>query len=170
MGACIFIMEDKEDSATHPLVLARNSLEDQFVSLDIDGSSLMGLFEVDPEACVRSLDSPYQATALKKRLRTAERDWIKGFLDAGGLEVLWNMLDSCVPSEDFVTIAGEALQQGLLRCVECMKTLLSFPVALDTLVIGAAANKYIDRLLKGEKVLVYWCASFTYRIHVFTGQ
>ena len=144
-------MEDKEDSATHPLVLARNSLEDQFVSLDIDGSSLMGLFEVDPEACVRSLDSPYQATALKKRLRTAERDWIKGFLDAGGLEVLWNMLDSCVPSEDFVTIAGEALQQGLLRCIECMKTLLSFPVALDTLVIGAAANKYIDRLLKGEK-------------------
>ena len=55
-------MEDREDSSqetVHPLVLVRNNLEDQFVSLEIDGSSLMGLFEVDPEACVRSLDSPY---------------------------------------------------------------------------------------------------------------
>ena len=55
-------MEDREDSSqetVHPLVLVRNNLEDQFVSLEIDGSSLMGLFEVDPEACVCSLDSPY---------------------------------------------------------------------------------------------------------------
>lgn len=134
--------------AAHPLVIARNSLEGQFKSLDTDGTSFSSIFEADPEACVRSLCDPWQATALKKRLRTAEKDWIKGFLDAGGLEALWNMLDSCIPNEEGAMI-GEAQQQGLLRCVECIRTLLSSPDALDTLVIGATPNKYIERLLKG---------------------
>ncbi|XP_019858436.1 PREDICTED: inverted formin-2-like [Amphimedon queenslandica] len=133
--------------AAHPLVIARNSLEGQFKSLDVDGTSFNSIFEADPETCVRSLDDPWQATALKKRLRTAEKDWIKSFLDAGGLEALWTMLDSCIPNEEGVII-GDAQQQGLLRCVECIRTLLSSPDALDTLVIGATPNKYIERLLK----------------------
>ena len=140
--------ESSPHGAAHPLVIARNSLEGQFLSLDVDGASFGAISEEnDPEAWVRSLDGPYQATALKKRLRTVERDWIKGFLDAGGLEVLWNMLDSCIPDEEGVI--GESQQQGLLRCVECIKTLLSSPDALDTLVIGATPNRYIERLLKG---------------------
>lgn len=138
------LTNSQEMDREHPLVLARKSLEGQFLSLD---DSFDSALSSDPEECVRALTDPWNATALKRQLKVAGVDWVRVFLEAGGLDALWNILETC-------TNDGIVRSTGILRCTECIKTLLSFPEALDLLVARAGSMKYIDKLLNGNYTML----------------
>ena len=127
------------EEAGHALKLARLSIENQFCSLD-DTVSLQCL---DPESCVQALRDPWQVTGVKKQIRFADSSWLRSFLDAGGLDALWDTLEACS--------TGDVLRPtALLRCTECAKALLSHPDALEYLISRSSTMKYVDRLLLGE--------------------
>jgi hypothetical protein len=129
----------KDDDA--PLSLASQTLNEQFHSLETFDSITADVLH--PEACVDALKDPWQAAAVKKQIKTADSTWIRAFLDAGGLDALWNTLDTCVSDE----IVRPAV---ILRCIECCKALLSHDEALNLLILRASLTKYVNQLLFGN--------------------
>lgn len=135
------------ETADHPLSLARKNLERHFRSFDDAYESLQQYS--DPEEAVTLLKDPWTATGLKKQLKIADVNWVNSFLAAGGLDALWSVLETC--TSDGLVIRTTAI----LRCMDAIKTLLSFHTALDLLVTRAGSMKYIDRLLTGVFICIF---------------
>ena len=105
-----------EEAGHDALKLARLSIENQFCSLD-DAGSLQCL---DPESCVQALRDPWQVTGVKKQILLADASWLRSFLDAGGLDALWNTLEALACS------TGDILRPtALLRCIWSVLKLFS---------------------------------------------
>lgn len=143
---CLKTMSSSE--ADHPLKLARRSIEDQFRSFDDTFESLPA--DLDPESCANSLKDPLLVTNVKKQLKQADGPWIRGFLDSGGLDVLFDTFKSLVSEE----VLHNAI---ILRYIECIKSLLSHTEALDFLVSRASSTKYVNQLLYGKLSFFVYC-------------
>ncbi|KAI0224266.1 Inverted formin-2, partial [Lamellibrachia satsuma] len=98
-------------------------------------TSALGHFDLDhcdPDVCISFLRNPSIKTyaALKRKLKNADKDWIQGFLDADGLEILLSAID---------LVGGRRVSQLsdamlLLECVSCIKELMNSKVGLEYLI------------------------------------
>ena len=97
----------------------------------------------DPLACVQELRDPTRISDVKKRLRQPDVDeeWISEFLHEGGLQALWDLLEACSRHDPPKTLAQ-------LKCVECIKTVVTRPTAMDFML--RAEDKFVQRLVLGE--------------------
>ena len=123
-----------------PLHLAQLRLGDAFRSLEDSTltSVLVENFHSDPEACVAALSEPRSISAVKKRIKQADNSWIIEFFEAGGIDGIWDVLESCAN-------ADHPRLMSLLRGVECAKALLSHPDAVDRII--RSSSGYVKRLL-----------------------
>lgn len=86
----------------------------------------------EPELCIEMMKHPSMRTfiALKKQLQNSNSEWISNFLDAGGLLVLLEFIDSLSASR--VSQLSDALV--LLEAVQCVKAVVNCKVGLEYLV------------------------------------
>ena len=82
--------------------------------------------------------------ALKKKIKKSSRDWIQGFLDANGLGVLLDCVDTLGSKR--VTQLSDAML--LLECVSCIKVVMNSKLGLECLVQNGEV--YGSRLVKGK--------------------
>lgn len=106
--------------------------------------------ECDPEVCVDMLRSPTVKafTALKNKLKKADKAWNQGFLDVGGLDVLLDAID--IIGSRRVTDLSEALK--MLECVACVTKLVNTKMGLSFLV---QHGSYTKKLVKGKPVFMF---------------
>lgn len=106
--------------------------------------------ECDPEVCVDMLRSPTVKafTALKNKLKKADKAWNQGFLDVGGLDVLLDAID--IIGSRRVTDLSEALK--MLECVACVTKLVNTKMGLSFLV---QHGSYTKKLVKGKRIHVF---------------
>lgn len=106
----------------------------------------MDLTECDPEMCVGLLKLPSIRTyaALSKKLRTCNKQWMSGFLEAYGLKVLLESVDTL--SSRKVSQLTDAMM--LLECVNCVKEVMNSKIGLEFIIDGK--NEFIPRLVKGK--------------------
>ena len=99
--------------------------------------------DMDPLTCVQELRDPARISAIKKRLRQEDVDeeWMSVFLQEGGLQAVWDVMEACGRHEPPMVTAQ-------LKCVECIKAIITRPTALDYMI--RAEEKYIHRLVMGE--------------------
>ena len=101
---------------------------------------------MDPLTCVQELRDPARISAIKKRLRQEDVDeeWMSVFLQEGGLQAVWDVMEACGRHEPPMITAQ-------LKCVECIKAVITRPTALDYMI--RAEERYIHRLVMGEYIL-----------------
>lgn len=101
--------------------------------------------ECDADDFVDLLSSPSvkTLTALKKKLKKSDRDWIHEFLDGAGLGILLDAVD--VIGSRRVTKLSEALK--LFQCVSCIKLLVN---SLTGLSFFVQHSSHIKKLVKGK--------------------
>ncbi|XP_041357353.1 inverted formin-2-like isoform X2 [Gigantopelta aegis] len=98
----------------------------------------------EPEIAVSILKISTVQTfgALKKKIKKSSRDWIQGFLDANGLGVLLDCVDTLGSKR--VTQLSDAML--LLECVSCVKVVMNSKLGLECLVQNG--DLYVSRLVK----------------------
>ncbi|CAC5381056.1 unnamed protein product [Mytilus coruscus] len=86
----------------------------------------------EPELCIEMMKHPSMRTfvALKKQLQHSDSHWISSFLEAGGLLVLLEFIDSV--STRRVCQLSDALV--LLEAVQCVKAVINCKVGLEYLI------------------------------------
>ncbi|XP_023930367.1 inverted formin-2 [Lingula anatina] len=106
----------------------------------------------EPEICVSLLRIPSMQTysALKKKLKNATLDWVQGFLDNDGLEVLLDCVDSI--GNRRVTQLADALM--LLECVACIKAVMNSKRGLDYIVKHKEHTRKLVKALDTNNVMV----------------
>lgn len=98
---------------------------------------------IEPELCVRLLKVPsvQNFSGLKSKLRSSSRPWIEGFLNFGGLEVLF---------EGLRRLGGKRLcfvdAFLLLECVNCIKEVMNSKTGLNYMIHD---KKFSRNLVKG---------------------
>lgn len=99
----------------------------------------------DPEICVNLIRIPSIQLfgSLKKKIKQSGTDWIQGFLDAAGLDVLFDCVDT-VGNRRVNQLADALL---LAECVACIKTVLNSKIGLDYL---SQNSDYTKKLVKGK--------------------
>lgn len=105
----------------------------------------------EPEICVSLLRIPSMHTfsALKKKLKNVDPDWIQGFLEADGLEVLLDCVDNIGSRR--VTQLSDAML--LLECVACIKAVMNSKLGLEYIV---GHKEHTRKLVKGRLKLTLW--------------
>ena len=100
-----------------------------------------------PQECIEALGEGTQRLVdVKKRLRHEDIDeqWMDEFVGEGGLELIWNILESCVQfSERSKTTA-------MLKCIECIKAACSKPSAMSYFI----GKDFAIRLVNGMHKVV----------------
>ena len=130
-------------------------------TIDEGSNNNMGL---DPLACVQQLRDPTRISVVKKRLRQPDVDeeWIGEFLQEGGLQAIWDVLEACGRHDPPKTTAQ-------LNCVECIKAVLTRPTAMDLML--RAEEKFVHRLVLGECTQVmlfcYRTVDFSIQLWIF---
>jgi len=104
------------------------------------------LEKCDPEICVNILRIPNvkSFSSLKKKIQHSKGEWIQGFLDAGGLDVLLDHVDTLGMKR--VQLLSDAIL--LLECVACIKVVLNSRLGMDYLI---QHGDYTKKLVKGKK-------------------
>ncbi|XP_060080025.1 inverted formin-2-like [Ylistrum balloti] len=108
----------------------------------------------DPEICVEIITLPTfsmkSLSSLKKKIEHSKADWIQGFLDNGGLDRLFDIVDN-VGSKRVNQLSDAML---LLECVACIKSVLNSRLGLDYLVLNGAYTKKLVKALDTNNVMV----------------
>lgn len=99
----------------------------------------------EPEICVKMLHLPTVKTVgmINKKIRTSDKSWIQGFLEAEGLSVLLDCVDTL--SSGRVYQLADALL--LLEVVDCIKHVINSKLGMDYLVREENDTK---KLIKGK--------------------
>ncbi|XP_056003577.1 inverted formin-2-like [Ostrea edulis] len=110
------------------------------------------LDDCEPEEFVALLRTPtdYMFSALKKKLKNADREWTHGFLNCGGLDVLLDAVD--IISHRRVTKLSAALT--LFACVSCITKLVNSPTGLSFFVQHGSYTKRLAKALDTGEVMV----------------
>ncbi|XP_021344592.1 inverted formin-2-like isoform X2 [Mizuhopecten yessoensis] len=108
----------------------------------------------DPEICVEIIGLPTFSLksfcSLKKKIEHSKAEWIQGFLDNGGLDRLFDIVDN-VGSKRVNQLSDAML---LLECVACIKSVLNSRLGLDYLVQNGAYTKKLVKALDTNNVMV----------------
>ncbi|XP_069130922.1 inverted formin-2-like isoform X2 [Argopecten irradians] len=108
----------------------------------------------DPEICVEIIALPTfsmkSLSSLKRKIEHSKGEWIQGFLDNGGLDRLFDIVDS-VGSKRVNQLSDAML---LLECVACIKSVLNSRLGLDYLVQHGAYTKKLVKALDTNNVMV----------------
>jgi len=98
---------------------------------DKNDSSIGFASNIEPELCVFLLNIPsvQNFTRLKSKLRSSSTSWMEGFLNFGGLEVLF---------EGLRRLSGKRLRFVdafvLLECVNCIKEVMNSKTGLNYMI------------------------------------
>ena len=111
--------------------------------------SKLDFSQCEPEICVGLLRIPSMQTyaALNKKLQTSDKEWIQGFLDNDGLEVLLNCVET--RGKRRVTLLSDAMV--LLECVACVKSVMNNQMGLEYIIQNP---EYTRKLVKGEDLFI----------------
>ncbi|KAJ8298511.1 hypothetical protein KUTeg_025042 [Tegillarca granosa] len=122
-------------SAVEPTSRWKKKITETLTHVDLDNC--------DPEICVNLLRIPSIQLfgSLKKKIKQSGIDWIQGFLDAAGLDVLFDCVDT-VGNRRVNQLADALL---LAECVACIKTVLNSKIGLDYL---SQNSDYTKKLVK----------------------
>ncbi|VDI41211.1 Hypothetical predicted protein [Mytilus galloprovincialis] len=103
----------------------------------------------EPEICVKMMHVPTikTVTLLKKKIKQNDKIWTRGFLEAEGLSVLLDCVDTL--SSGRVTQLADALL--LLEVVDSIKAVVSSKLGLDYLV---KAENDTKKLIKGKHLIL----------------
>ncbi|XP_033743499.1 LOW QUALITY PROTEIN: inverted formin-2-like [Pecten maximus] len=108
----------------------------------------------DPEICVEIIGLPTfgmkSLSSLKKKIEHSKGEWVQGFLDNGGLDRLFDIVDN-VGSKRVNQLSDAML---LLECVACIKSVLNSRLGLDYLVQNGAYTKKLVKALDTNNVMV----------------
>lgn len=109
----------------------------------------------EPEICVKMLHLPTVKTMglIKRKIRQSDKSWIQGFLEAEGLSVLLDCVDTL--SSGRVSQLADALL--LLEVVDCIKQVINSKLGMDYLVKEENDTK---KLIKGKASYIL-CGLFT---------
>ena len=108
--------------------------------------SISGQFEsiaevVTPGECIEALhDGTQRLVDVKKRLRHVDTDeqWMDEFVGEGGLELIWDILESCAQySERSKTTA-------VLKCIECTKAACAKPSAMNYFIAASLVSRLVN--------------------------
>jgi hypothetical protein len=90
--------------------------------------------------------SPEKYTALTKKIRSSNSEWLEKFLQYDGLEVLLDAIGTI--SHRRVTQLSDAMM--LLKCISCVKEVMNSKMGLDHLIANKEAS---TKLIKGIKMI-----------------
>ncbi|KAJ8298508.1 hypothetical protein KUTeg_025039 [Tegillarca granosa] len=131
-------------SAVEPTSRWKKKITETLTHVDLDNC--------DPEICVNLLRIPSIQLfgSLKKKIKQSGIDWIQGFLDAAGLDVLFDCVDT-VGNRRVNQLADALL---LAECVACIKTVLNSKIGLDYLSQNSDYTKKLVKALDTNNVMV----------------
>ncbi|XP_019851227.1 PREDICTED: inverted formin-2-like [Amphimedon queenslandica] len=104
-------------------------------------SGVTNLEGADPELCITLLHRAQHFTSLKNVLKKADRAWMEGFLEQGGLSAIFDALQ-ILAEKGFASLT-DAIRQ--LECVGCIKAVMNSQVGLD-FIIHYPEQKYVRKL------------------------
>ena len=122
----------------------------------------------DPELCIVLFNSTLNFHGLKKRITSADKQWIKEFLEQEGLETLFDAL-ATLGTKGFNTSTAlmDAVQQ--LECISCIKTIMSRSCGMEHILTNG--EKFVNRLIEGTVTSSYETIklsnTFTMHLHSF---
>jgi hypothetical protein len=90
--------------------------------------------------------SPEKYTALTKKIRSSNSEWLEKFLQYDGLEALLDAIGTI--SHRRVTQLSDAMM--LLKCISCIKEVMNSKLGLDHLIANKEAP---TKLIKGIKMI-----------------
>lgn len=90
--------------------------------------------------------SPEKYTALTKKIRSSNSEWLEKFLQYDGLEALLDAIGTI--SHRRVTQLSDAMM--LLKCISCVKEVMNSKLGLDHLIANKEAP---TKLIKGIKMI-----------------
>ncbi|XP_064637575.1 inverted formin-2-like isoform X2 [Lineus longissimus] len=105
-----------------------------------------------PEVCVSLLRIPSVKTlsAMRKKISEGGEDWLKRFLEAGGIEVLLELVDTMGTRR--VTNLSDAML--MLECVACIRAVMNSKQGLDYVITNREITRKLVSALDTDNVLV----------------
>lgn len=109
--------------------------------------------EADPDACIQLYRNGFKIPTLRRRLETASEDWVKTFLEGGGLEAILASLKRFGGTVEEGGDAEDGVEDSWLQCqcVEGIKGLMSKEAGMKYMVTG-------DRWQHMETLVLCECA------------
>jgi len=102
----------------------------------------------DPELCIALFKTTDALNfhGLKKRITTADKEWMEEFLQQGGLETIFHAL-ATLGKKGFQksTALKDALRQ--LECVDCIKAIMGRSYGMEHILTNG--EKFVNRLIEG---------------------
>ena len=102
----------------------------------------------DPELCIKLFKESDNLNfhGLKKRITSADEEWIKEFLQQDGLEILFKAL-ATLGMKGFKksTAILDAVQQ--LECISCIKTIMGRSCGMEHILMNG--EDFVKRLIEG---------------------
>ncbi|XP_072171506.1 inverted formin-2-like [Diadema setosum] len=116
-----------------------------------DDNSGASLENSEPELCIQLLRIPSinNYTGLKKRIQTGSTEWLEGFLELDGLEVLLDVVERL--SGRGMSIADAYLQ---VEIVGCIKAVMNSQTGMDFLIDSTDFTRKLARALDTKNVIV----------------
>jgi hypothetical protein len=145
--------ESGNSSDSSPVVRKsfRRRVSDLTSRLDVLKAQTSTLEGADPELALTFLQrGTSNLTTLKTKLSSCTDDWMLGFLDQGGLELLFARLVR-LGERGFAKFA-DAIDQ--LTCVGCIRAVMNSKVGLDHLVDSRSQN-YVTTLAEGGAIVLW---------------
>ena len=141
---------DNTDSSPAVKKSFRSRISDVTSRLDLSKAPAPTLEAADPELALSFLQrGTSNLTSLKTRLSSCTDDWMLGFLDQGGLELLFACLIR-LGERGFAKFT-DAIDQ--LTCVRCIRSVMNSKLGLDHLVDSSSQN-YVRTLAEGTSVVL----------------
>lgn len=101
----------------------------------------------DPELCIVLFKSTLNFHGLKKRIASADKQWIKEFLHQGGLEMMFDALATLgTKGFSMSTALKDAVQQ--LECIGCIKSIMERSSGMEYILTNG--EKFMNRLIEGK--------------------
>ena len=138
---------DKSEELQPEVSAVRKPASSLFGRRVSDMLSKAELSNCDPDVCVSLLRIPSMKTcsALNRKLKQADSEWIAGFLEADGLTVLLDTVDTI--SSKRVSQLSDAML--LIECVACVKTIMNSKIGLEYIIDDP---DYTRKLVKGTYI------------------
>ena len=114
-----------------------------FLAASLEGS--------DPELCIKLFKESDNLNfhGLKKRIISADEEWIKEFLRQDGLEILFKALATLgTKGFDTSTAIMDAVQQ--LECIGCIKAIMSRSCGMEHILMDG--EDFVKKLIEGKAI------------------
>ena len=113
----------------------------------------------DPELCIKLFKESDNLNfhGLKKRITSADKEWVKEFLLQDGLEILFKALGTLgTKGFDTSTAIMDAVQQ--LECIGCIKAIMSRSCGMEHILMNG--EDFVKRLIEGTCIAAITTRSY----------